>query len=69
MPFAPFERYVVTGRPRECIEGVRRHLDAGATHLTVRFATAEPLRQLEMWSTEVLPALREIAASGTKEQS
>ena len=58
MPFAPFERYVVTGRPQECIEAVRRYLDAGATHLTVRFATAEPLPQLELWSAEVLPALR-----------
>lgn len=61
MPFAPFERYLVAGRPQQCIEAVRRHLEAGATHLTVRFATAEPLRQLELWSADVLPALREIA--------
>jgi probable F420-dependent oxidoreductase len=63
MPFAPFERYLVAGRPQECIEALRRYLHAGATHLTVRFATAEPLRQLELWSAEVLPALREIPAS------
>ena len=63
MPFAPFERYLVAGRPQECIAAVRRYLDAGATHLTVRFATAEPLRQLELWSAEVLPALRQIPTS------
>jgi probable F420-dependent oxidoreductase len=58
VPFAPFERYVVTGRPEECVRSVRRYLDAGAKHLTVRFATSDPLRQLELWSAEVLPALR-----------
>jgi len=58
MPFEPFERYVVTGRPDECVRAVRRYLEAGARHLTVRFATADPLRQLELWSSEVLPALR-----------
>jgi hypothetical protein len=42
---------------------VRDYLGAGARHLTVRFASAEPLRQLELWSAEVLPALRE--ESGT----
>jgi probable F420-dependent oxidoreductase len=63
MPFAPFARYVVAGRPQECIEAVRRYLQAGATHLTVRFASVEPLRQLELWSAEVLPALRQIQAS------
>jgi alkanesulfonate monooxygenase SsuD/methylene tetrahydromethanopterin reductase-like flavin-dependent oxidoreductase (luciferase family) len=63
MPFAPFERYAVTGRPEECIAAVRRYLQAGATHLTVRFASVEPLRQLELWSAEVLPALRQIPTS------
>jgi probable F420-dependent oxidoreductase len=58
MPFAPFEPYVVSGRPEDCVRAVRRYLDAGARHLTVRFATADPLRQLELWSADVLPALR-----------
>ncbi|MET0153645.1 MAG: LLM class flavin-dependent oxidoreductase [Candidatus Binatia bacterium] len=60
MPFTPFAPYVVTGAPEECVDGVRRYVDAGATHITVRFATADPLRQLELWSEEVLPALREV---------
>jgi probable F420-dependent oxidoreductase len=66
MPFAPFERYLVAGRPRDCIEAVRRHMQAGARHVTVRFATVEPLPQLELWSAEVLPALRELPAGQTE---
>jgi probable F420-dependent oxidoreductase len=60
MPFMPFAPYVVAGTPKECLGGIRRYVEAGATHITVRFATAEPLRQLELWSAEVLPALREV---------
>ncbi len=60
MPFAPFAPYVVTGVPAECVDGIRRYIDAGVNHLTVRFAAAQPLRQLEVWSEEVLPALREV---------
>jgi probable F420-dependent oxidoreductase len=60
MPFAPFAPYVVAGAPDECTAGMRRYIEAGAWHVTVRFATAEPLRQLELWSEEVLPALREV---------
>ena len=61
MPAKPFERYFVTGTPEQCIAGVRRYLDAGPRHLTVRFASARPLEQLELWSREVLPALRDAA--------
>ena len=60
MPFAPFAPYLVTGAPSECAAGIRRYVDAGASHVTVRFATADPLSQLEIWSQEVLPALREV---------
>ena len=60
MPFAPFAPYIVAGAPNECIAGIRRYIEAGTSHVTVRFATAEPLRQLELWSEEVLPALREV---------
>jgi probable F420-dependent oxidoreductase len=60
MPFAPFAPYVVTGAPQECVDGIRRYVDAGAMHIAVRFATTDPLRQLELWSAEVLPALREV---------
>jgi probable F420-dependent oxidoreductase len=60
MPFAPLAPYLVTGAPDECADGIRRYVDAGASHVTVRFATADPLSQLELWSEEVLPALREV---------
>jgi probable F420-dependent oxidoreductase len=60
MPFAPFAPYIVTGAPRECVDGIRPYIEAGARHITVRFATAAPLDQLELWSEEVLPALREV---------
>jgi probable F420-dependent oxidoreductase len=60
MPFAPFAPYIVAGAPDECTAGIRRYIEAGTSHVTVRFATAEPLRQLELWSEEVLPALREV---------
>jgi probable F420-dependent oxidoreductase len=60
MPFAPFAPYVVTGAPEECATAIRHYVDAGVTHLTVRFATADPLSQLDLWSEEVLPVLREV---------
>jgi probable F420-dependent oxidoreductase len=60
MPFEPFARYVVRGAPSECADGIRRYLEAGVSHVTVRFATADPLSQLELWSGEVLPLLREV---------
>jgi probable F420-dependent oxidoreductase len=65
IPFAPFARYVVTGRPEDCVAGMHPYLAAGVRHLTVRFATAEPLRQLELWIAEVLPALREQAGAAS----
>lgn len=60
MPFAPFAKYVVAGTPDECVTQVRRYLAAGPRHLTFRFATTEPMRQLELWSADVLPALHEL---------
>jgi len=61
MPAKPFEPYFVAGTPAQCIDAVRGYLAAGARHLTVRFATRDPLEQLEHWSREVLPALRDSA--------
>lgn len=64
MPFEPFRPYVVTGTPRECADGIARFLDAGAEHVAVRFATGEPGPQLETWTREVLPRLREYTPQG-----
>jgi probable F420-dependent oxidoreductase len=58
MPFAPFERYTVMGRPEDCVVSLRRYLAAGLEHVIVRFASFTPLRQLDLWTQEVLPALR-----------
>jgi probable F420-dependent oxidoreductase len=65
MPFAPFARYVVAGTPEDCIAGVRRYLAAGPDHLIVRFASTAPLRSFELWTREVLPALRELTGGET----
>jgi len=63
MPAKPFAPYFVAGTPADCIEAVRGYVAAGPRHLTVRFATADPLGQLEAWTRDVLPALRESAAA------
>jgi len=59
IPAAPFARLAVYGTPEECIAHTRRFLDAGAQHVIVRFASFNPLQQLERWTKEVLPALRQ----------
>jgi probable F420-dependent oxidoreductase len=62
MPAKPFAPYFVAGTPSQAITAVGSYLAAGARHLTVRFASGDPLGQLELWSRDVLPALRERAA-------
>ncbi|MEW6300197.1 MAG: LLM class flavin-dependent oxidoreductase [Thermodesulfobacteriota bacterium] len=59
MPAAPFARLAVYGTPAECVAHTRRYIDAGAEHLIMRFASFDPLQQLERWTKEVLPALRD----------
>lgn len=58
MPFAPFERYTVAGGPAECAAAVLDFVRAGVEDLTVRFASRDPLRQLELWTDEVMPRIR-----------
>lgn len=59
MPPAPFARLAVYGTPEECIAHTRRYLDAGAEHVIIRFASFNPLQQLERWTKDVMPALRQ----------
>jgi probable F420-dependent oxidoreductase len=59
MPAKPFTPYVVAGTPSQCIDALRGYVAAGPRHLTFRFASADPLGQLELWTREVMPALRE----------
>ena len=61
MPAKPFAPYFVAGTPAQCIDAVRDYVAAGPRHLTFRFASADPLGQLEQWTREVMPALRESA--------
>lgn len=58
MPFRPFEPYTVAGEPRACAAAVLDFVRAGVEHLTVRFATADPLGQLDLWTREVMPRIR-----------
>jgi probable F420-dependent oxidoreductase len=64
MPAAPFARLAVYGTPAECLAHTCRYIDAGAEHLIVRFASFDPLQQLERWTKDVLPALRAGVRSG-----
>ncbi len=58
IPSTPFARLAVYGTPEECIARTRRYLDAGAEHIVIRFASFNPLQQLERWTKDVMPALR-----------
>jgi probable F420-dependent oxidoreductase len=59
IPSAPFARLAVHGTPAECIAHTRRFIEAGAEHVVVRFASANPLAQLDRWTKDVMPALSE----------
>ncbi len=58
IPAKPFERLAVHGSPEECIDRVRQYIAAGAEHIVIRFASFNPLQQLERWTNDVMPALR-----------
>lgn len=58
IPAKPFERLAVHGSPEECIAWTRQYLDAGAEHIVIRFASFNPLQQLERWTKDVMPGLR-----------
>jgi alkanesulfonate monooxygenase SsuD/methylene tetrahydromethanopterin reductase-like flavin-dependent oxidoreductase (luciferase family) len=53
------QRLAVAGTPQDCLEQVGAALDAGARNLmfTVSLA-ADPVRTVELFGREVLPALR-----------
>ncbi len=55
---SPFARLAVHGTPDECIAHTRRYIEAGAEHVVIRFASFDPLHQIERWTKEVMPALR-----------
>jgi len=59
IPAKSFARLAVYGTPDECIAHTRRYLDAGAGHVIIRFASFDPLQQLERWTKDVMPSLRE----------
>jgi len=57
MPFGPFEKYCTLGTPRQCVESIRKYVDAGARHIVLRItATGETLLdQLNIYLNEILP--------------
>ena len=55
---SPIARLAVHGTPDECIAHTRRYIEAGAEHVVIRFASFDPLHQIERWTKEVMPALR-----------
>jgi probable F420-dependent oxidoreductase len=58
IPAKPFERLAVHGSPEDCIVHTRQYIDAGAEHIVIRFASFDPLQQLERWTKDVRPALQ-----------
>lgn len=58
IPAKPFERLAVHGSPEECVAWTRQYLEAGAEHIVIRFASFDPLRQLERWTKDVMPSVR-----------
>jgi len=51
------ELWVAMGSPAECIENIRRFVDAGATTITLRLTGYDQKRQFKRVTEEVLPAL------------
>jgi len=54
---AYLERWVALGSPQECVEHLRRFVDAGATTITLRLTGYDQQRQFERVTNEVLAAL------------
>ena len=54
-------KYVVSGRPEDCVAGLARYADAGCTHLVLSLVAPEgepPAESLRYTAEEILPALR-----------
>ena len=51
------DRWGPYGEPERVAERMRRYLEAGAGTLIVRFASADEERQLDLFLSEVVPAL------------
>jgi alkanesulfonate monooxygenase SsuD/methylene tetrahydromethanopterin reductase-like flavin-dependent oxidoreductase (luciferase family) len=53
---AMLELWVAMGSPAQCIENIRRFVDAGATTITLRLTGYDQKRQFKRVTEEVLPA-------------
>jgi alkanesulfonate monooxygenase SsuD/methylene tetrahydromethanopterin reductase-like flavin-dependent oxidoreductase (luciferase family) len=49
--------WVAMGSPAECVESIRRYVDAGATTITLRLTGYDQKHQFRRVTDEVLPAL------------
>jgi len=59
-------RWIVSSDPDEHVERIRPYLDLGFTHLIFHAPGPDQRRFLELYSREVLPRLRAVAASEPK---
>jgi alkanesulfonate monooxygenase SsuD/methylene tetrahydromethanopterin reductase-like flavin-dependent oxidoreductase (luciferase family) len=50
------DMWVAMGSPERCIQDIRRFIDAGATTITLRFASYDQQHQYRRVTEEVLPA-------------
>lgn len=57
MPAKAFGRYVVTGTSEQVAEALHSYSEAGATHISIHIADPDPLSQVEIWGSDVLPRL------------
>jgi len=48
----------LTGPPNECLEEVKRYLEAGVTHFVLHFREAPSLNGMQMFAKEIISKLR-----------
>jgi 5,10-methylenetetrahydromethanopterin reductase len=48
----------IAGTPRECIEAIEEYRDAGCTHIMLELWGGDRDRQIELFGTKVLPAVK-----------
>jgi coenzyme F420-dependent glucose-6-phosphate dehydrogenase len=56
-------RWLVSADPQEHFEQVRQYIDMGFTHLVFHFPGPDQERALRLYSSEILPLLRQEAQS------
>lgn len=60
----PLMRYSVAGTPESCAEELAGYAEAGVRHFVLRPAAWEQTAQLEQWTADLLPLMRQIELRG-----